>query len=59
MTNSQAEHQTGQKKTENLSLKAYVGITGNVSGFSSAEKTKLAEIAVPLKANAKGNITAK
>ena len=42
-----------------LILKAYVGITGNVSGFSSAEKTKLAEIAVPLKANAKGNITAK
>ena len=27
-----------------LILKAYVGITGNVSGFSSAEKTKLAEI---------------
>ena len=42
-----------------LILKAYVGITGNVSGFSSAEKTKLAEIAVPLKADAKGNITAK
>ncbi len=32
-----------------LILKAYVGITGNVSGFSSAEKTKLAEIAVPFK----------
>lgn len=41
-----------------LILKAYVGITGNVSGFSSAEKTKLAEIAVPLKADANGNITA-
>ena len=41
-----------------LILKAYVGITGNVSGFSSSEKTKLAEIAVPLKADAEGNITA-
>lgn len=41
-----------------LILKAYVGITGNVSGFSSSEKTKIAEIAVPLKADAKGNITA-
>lgn len=38
-------------------LKAYMGITGNVPGFSSSEKTKLAEISVPLKAGAKGNIT--
>ena len=33
-------------------------MTGNVPGFSSTEKTKLAEIAVPLKAGAKGDITA-
>lgn len=41
-----------------LVLKAYLGITGNVTGFSSTEKTKLAEITVPLKDGAKGNITA-
>lgn len=41
-----------------LVLKAYLGITGNVIGFSSANKTKLAEISVPLKVGAKGNITA-
>lgn len=41
-----------------LVLKAYLGITGNVTGFSSANKTKLAEISVPLKDSAKGNITA-
>lgn len=41
-----------------LVLKAYLGITGNVTGFSSANKTKLAEISVPLKVGAKGNITA-
>ncbi len=43
---------------EKLVLKAYMGITGNVTGFSSSEKTKLAEISVPLKDSAKGNITA-
>lgn len=41
-----------------LVLKAYLGITGNVTGFSSANKRKLAEISVPLKVGAKGNITA-
>ena len=41
-----------------LVLKAYMGITGNVTGFSSTEKTKLAQISVPLKDSAKGNITA-
>ena len=41
-----------------LVLKAYLGITGNVTGFSSAKKTKLAEISIPLKVGAKGNITA-
>lgn len=39
-------------------LKAYMGMTGNVTGFSSSEQTKLAEISVPLKDGAKGNITA-
>lgn len=41
-----------------LVLKAYMGITGNVTGFTSTEKTKLAQISVPLKDSAKGNITA-
>ena len=41
-----------------LVLKAYMGITGNVTGFTSTEKTKLAQISVPLKDGAKGNITA-
>ena len=41
-----------------LILKAYLGMTGNVTGFSSSEKTKLAEISVPLKDGANGNITA-
>ena len=35
-----------------------MGITGNVTGFSSSEKTKLAEIAVPIKDGVKGHITA-
>lgn len=41
-----------------LVLKAYMGITGNVTGFTSTVKTKLAQISVPLKDSAKGNITA-
>ena len=41
-----------------LVLKAYLGITGNVTGFTSTAKTKLAQISVPLKDSAKGNITA-
>ena len=41
-----------------LVLKAYMGITGNVTGFTSTEKTKLAQISVPVKDGAKGNITA-
>lgn len=41
-----------------LILKAYMGITGNVTGFSSSEKTKIAEISVLLKDGVKGNITA-
>lgn len=41
-----------------LVLKAYMGITGNVTGFTSTAKTKLAQISVPLKDSAKGNITA-
>ncbi len=41
-----------------LILKAYLGMTGNVTGFSSSEKTKLAEISVPLKDGVNGNITA-
>lgn len=41
-----------------LVVKAYFGMTGNVPGFSSTERTKLAEIVVPLKAGAKGDITA-
>ena len=35
-----------------------MGITGNVTGFTSTAKTKLAQISVPLKDSAKGNITA-
>mgnify|MGYP004543662879 FL=1 len=51
---------TSAWKEENgkLVLKAYMGITGNVTGFTSTEKTKLAQISVPLKDGAKGNITA-
>lgn len=41
-----------------LILKAYIGITGNVAGFSSEEKTKLAQITVPVKISACGNVTA-
>ena len=41
-----------------LVLKAYLGILNNVTGFTSTDKTKLAEITVPLKDGAKGNITA-
>ncbi len=49
---------TWKEENGKLILKAYMGITGNVTGFSSANKTKLAEISVPLKVGAKGNITA-
>lgn len=49
---------TWTEENGKLVLKAYFGITGNVTGFSSNEKTKLAEISVPLKVDAKGNITA-
>ena len=49
---------TWSKENGKLVVKAYFGMTGNVPGFSSTEKTKLAEIAVPLKAGAKGDITA-
>ena len=34
-------HLNWTEENGKLILKAYVGITGNVSGFSSAEKTKL------------------
>lgn len=46
------------EESGSLVLRAYMGITGNVTGFSSNDKTKLAEISVPLKDGAKGNITA-
>ena len=49
---------TWSEENGKLVVKAYFGMTGNVPGFSSTEKTKLAEIAVPLKAGAKGDITA-
>lgn len=49
---------TWNEENGKLVVKAYFGMTGNVPGFSSTEKTKLAEIAVPLKAGAKGDITA-
>lgn len=49
---------TWTEENGKLVLKAYTGIMGNVTGFSSTEKTKLAEITVPLKDGAKGNITA-
>ena len=49
---------TWKEENGKLILKAYMGITGNVTGFSSTEKTKLAEISVSLKDSAKGNITA-
>ena len=49
---------TWKEKNGKLVLKAYMGITGNVTGFTSTAKTKLAQISVPLKDSAKGNITA-
>ena len=49
---------TWNEENGKLVVKAYFGMTGNVPGFSSTEKTKLAEITVPLKAGAKGDITA-
>ena len=49
---------TWAEENGKLILKAYLGITGNVTGFSSDEKTKLAEISVPVKAGISGNITA-
>ena len=49
---------TWNEENGKLVVKAYFGMTGNAPGFSSTEKTKLAEIAVPLKAGAKGDITA-
>ncbi len=41
-----------------LVLKAYMGILGDENGFSSEEKTKLADISASLKDGVKGNITA-
>lgn len=49
---------TWAEENGKLILKAYLGITGNVTGFSSDEKTKLAEISVPVRAGISGNITA-
>lgn len=49
---------TWKEENGKLVLKAYMGITGNVTGFTSTAKTKLAQISVPLKDSAKGNITA-
>ena len=49
---------TWKEENGKLVLKAYMGMTGNVTGFTSADKTKLAEISVPLKDGAKGNIIA-
>lgn len=49
---------TWKEENGKLILKAYMGITGNVTGFTSTAKTKLAQISVPLKDSAKGNITA-
>ncbi len=59
-TNDKFTSGTSEWTEENgkLVLKAYLGITGNVMGFSSTEKTKLAEISVSLKDSANGNITA-
>ena len=59
-TNDKFTSGTSEWTEENgkLVLKSYLGITGNVMGFSSTEKTKLAEISVSLKDSAKGNITA-
>lgn len=59
-TNDKFTSGTSTWKEENgkLVLKAYMGITGNVTGFTSTAKTKLAQISVPLKDSAKGNITA-
>ena len=59
-TNDKFTSGTSTWKEENgkLVLKAYLGITGNVTGFTSTDKTKLAEITVPLKDGTKGNITA-
>lgn len=49
---------TWSKENDKLILKAYMGIMGNTLGFSSDEKTKLAEISVPLKNAVTGHITA-
>ncbi len=49
---------TWTEENGKLVLKAYMGITGNVTGFTADGKTKLAEISVPLKAGVKGYITA-
>lgn len=49
---------TWKEENGKLVLKAYMGITGNVTGFTSTAKTKLAQISVPLKDSVKGNITA-
>ena len=49
---------TWKEENGKLVLKAYMGITGNVTGFTSTAKTKLAQISTPLKDSAKGNITA-
>ena len=46
--------------TENnkLTLTAYLGITGNVTGYTSDEKTKLLSIVMPVKDNTKGTVKA-
>ena len=49
---------TWTEENGKLILKAYLGILNNVTGFTSTDKTKLAEITVPLKDGTKGNITA-
>ena len=58
MTNSQAEHQTDRRKRKTY-LKGICRNYRKCFGIFFSKKTKLAEIAVPLKADAKGNITAK
>ncbi len=49
---------TWTEENGKLILKVYLGILNNVTGFTSTDKTKLAEITVPLKDGTKGNITA-
>lgn len=49
---------TWSEEDGKLILKTYMGITGNVAGITSDEKTKLAEISVPIKDGSKGNISA-